>query len=482
MSRRVSLGIRVFGAAAVATMLFLAPASAVAQTTVVLDAPDSEVTDAYIRGGSYANTVHNNDALATKAYSTSQNQRRALLKFDTETRVPRGAQITSARLTLTLKRSDPETRRIGVYRVTQSFQESQTTWYTRKSGYRWTSAGSDLSSRLTDFSIGTAVGTKVTVDVTSTVQAAVNGSYGSRYTRLALLDIGSSSNTSYKEFYSSETSTASNRPTLTVVYGGSSSSGGSSSTSTAQLRVLDWNTHYGVGTDGRYDLDRIATYIARYNPDVISLNEVTRRSHYNTSDDQVVRYRDLLRAKTGRTWYYYYRTDNGASTGVGNAVLSRFPISSTSYCQLSARRVAVNAAINVNGRLINVWSTHLDSSTTSSSMRITEVRALTACTGAFAQQRIIAGDFNARDFTSEIGLMESGHYDGWAEAASDGTAVSYAGNTQFGATRNTRIDYVWMSKAASALSVRSAQVYDTRSSTGVMPSDHKPLMVVFNVR
>lgn len=245
--------------------------------------------------------------------------------------------------------------------------------------------------------------------------------------------------------------------------------------------MLDWNTHYGVGTDGVYDLDRIATHIARINPDVISLNEVTRRSHYNTSDDQVVRYADLLRAKTGRTWYYYYRTDNGASTGVGNAVLSRFPIASTSYCQLSTRRVAVQAAITVNGRLVNVWSTHLDSSS-GNSLRLTEVRALLSCLGSFAEQRIVAGDFNAQSSSTEIGLMKSPFYDAWAEAAARSSAVSYSGNTGFGATRNSRIDYIFYSKAASHLALQRAEVFDTRSSSGTMPSDHKPLLVVFEVR
>jgi endonuclease/exonuclease/phosphatase family metal-dependent hydrolase/regulation of enolase protein 1 (concanavalin A-like superfamily) len=653
------------------SMLMAGAASA--QTTLTLSAPDTEVTDAYIRGGAYANTVHNNDALATKAYATTETVRRALLKFDTETRIPQGAQIQSASLTLTLKRSDPETRRIGVYRVTNSFQEHQATWYTRESGYRWTSAGSDLSSRLTDFSIGTTIGTKVTVDVTSVVQSTVNGSYGSRYTRLALVDIGSSSNTSYKEFYSSETGTAANRPVLTVVYGDSTNSGGGSlpsgwqssdigavgmpgaasgssslitvsgagadvwgtsdafhyayqslagnGTITARvssllsqdawtkagvmvrastaanaahafmlvsegkglafqrrsatgsasshtsggsgsaprwvrlardgnlvtaytssdgsswatvgsatvtlpstvlvglavsshvtsglatasfdnitveaitptpppptgstLKVLDWNTQYsGMRTDGRFDPDGIINHIVRLNPDVISLNEVTKFYRYDTSRDFSVYFTQQLTARTGRTWYSYFRTDNGASTGVGNMVLSRFPIASTSYCQLSARRVAVNAAIYVNGRLLNVWSTHLDSSSTSNTMRLAEVNALHACVGSFAEQKIVAGDFNAYGTASELTLMKTLFVDGWLEADVSPTAdaVSYPGNTSFGATRNSRIDFVFYSKTATNLVVQRAEVFDTRDANGVMASDHKPLMLTFEVR
>jgi endonuclease/exonuclease/phosphatase family metal-dependent hydrolase len=480
MSHCLNLGVRAFSVATVAAMLFLGSSAASAQTTLVLDAPDTEVTDAYIRGGSNAAAVFNTDALATKANSNVSNVRRALLKFDTETRIPRGSTIQSARLTLTLKKTDPSTRTIGVYRVTQSFQESQATWTTRKSGYRWTSSGGDLSSRITQFSIGTTVGTKVTVDVTSLVRSTVAGSYGSRYTRLALVDTGSSSDYSYKEFYSSESSDSSKRPTLTVVYG-TASAPAPTTTSTSRLKVLEWNTHYGAGTDGVYNIDRIATKIASYNPDLIALTEVTRRAYYSPSTDDGPRYAALLKSKTGRTWYHYYRTDNGASAGVGNLVLSRFPIASTSYCQLSTRRVAVNVAVNVNGRIINFWSTHLDSAT-GNSLRLSEVSHLKACLSTFAEQRIIAGDFNAQATSTEITQMKALNYDGWAEATADNTEIDYPGNTRPGATRNSRIDYIFYSKGASRLILRGAQVFDTRDSRGVMPSDHKPVMLTFDVK
>jgi endonuclease/exonuclease/phosphatase family metal-dependent hydrolase len=136
----------------------------------------------------------------------------------------------------------------------------------------------------------------------------------------------------------------------------------------------------------------------------------------------------------------------------------------------------------VNGRLINVWSTHLDSSSTTSAYRIAEIKALHACVGNFAEQKIVAGDFNAKASSTEIALMATQFNDGWAKAASLGTAVSYPGNTSFGATRNARIDYIWSSKKASYLVVKSAEVFDTRDAYGKMPSDHKPLMVRFEVK
>jgi exonuclease III len=65
-------------------------------------------------------------------------------------------------------------------------------------------------------------------------------------------------------------------------------------------------------------------------------------------------------------------------------------------------------------------------------------------------------------------------------AASSGTAVSFSGNN--GETKNGRIDYIFYSKGSSNLTVKSSQVYDTRDSSGVMPSDHRPVVTTFVVR
>jgi endonuclease/exonuclease/phosphatase family metal-dependent hydrolase len=490
MSLRVNIGVRVYAAGLFTAMAMCSlPGAASAQTTVTISAPE-HVADAKIQGGTYANTVFDNQPLATKVHPTTVTYtRRSVLKFDTHNTVPLGAPIQSAKLTLTLKVSDSATRTLAIYRLSQTFDELYTSWNTRKSGTRWTSVGGDLAEKFAQTSVGFTVGAKVSFDVTTLVQGVVSGKYGSsRYTRVALVDVGSGSNTSYKEFYSEESTNAAVRPVLTVVYGGSTTSSAPapaptpSTTSAVRLKFLDWNVHYsGMGTDGQFNPGRVIDHIVRFNPDIISLNEVTRYAWYNSSVDYSAYYTQQLKARTGKTWYSYYRTDNGASKGVGNMVLSRFPIASTSYCQLSSRRVAVNAAVYVNGKLINVWSTHLDSSDTGT-YRIAEVKALQSCLSSFAQQRIVAGDFNARDYTTEINSMESAYYDGWAEAAADRTAIDYPGNTAFGATRNRRIDYVWASKGASALTIKSAQVYDTRDSRGYMPSDHKPLMVIFEVR
>jgi endonuclease/exonuclease/phosphatase family metal-dependent hydrolase len=94
---------------------------------------------------------------------------------------------------------------------------------------------------------------------------------------------------------------------------------------------------------------------------------------------------------------------------------------------------------------------------------------------------VVTGDFNAATGTTEINLMTASYVDGWVRAKSLGTALNFAGNCD-GCTRNTRIDYAFSSKLATMLDVTSAQIFDTRDATGVMASDHKPMVVTYDVK
>ena len=76
---------------------------------------------------------------------------------------------------------------------------------------------------------------------------------------------------------------------------------------------------------------------------------------------------------------------------------------------------------------------------------------------------------------------EGTYYDSWAEAEADGTDISYNGNAA-GNTRSSRIDYIYFSRGATALKLKSSQVFDVRDSRGVMPSDHRPLLSVFSIK
>ena len=243
------------------------------------------------------------------------------------------------------------------------------------------------------------------------------------------------------------------------------------------LKVLDWNTHHGVGTDGAYDLQRFVTWIVRSGAHVVSLNEVEKNNGWG-DEDQPARYAALLRAATGKTWYYTFAQRDGGTNGQGNLILSTLPFEATGATTLSYSRSVARAQIVVNGARVNIFSTHLDAD--SSSRRATQMDELKSWAGRYSQQHIVAGDFNAWPGATEISNMTAAFHDAWARAKTNGTSVAYDGNSA-GDTRNSRIDYIWYSKSATQLVLKGAQVFDTRDSSGTMPSDHRPVMATFQV-
>ena len=59
------------------------------------------------------------------------------------------------------------------------------------------------------------------------------------------------------------------------------------------MRVLQWNLHHGTDASGKYDIVRLATWMATMKPDVIMLNEVEKFTYWG-NEDQPERYKALV--------------------------------------------------------------------------------------------------------------------------------------------------------------------------------------------
>ena len=454
-------------------------AGAAAQTMVRLSDPGTQVSATTIQAGAAADMNFSAlDSIATSAGTTPDDLRHALLKFDTQNTIPTGVRVVSATLSLTVKSGGSDAGRVvRLFPVTNSFVETEATWTTRRDGYAWTTAGGDFGPLAVTQTVSNAAGAKIAIDVTALVQAAVSGATSSRYTRIGLVDGGASSTGSIRRFYSPKALDPSLRPVLTVAYGGDSPSPVTAAATTPQttLRVLQYNTHHGGwGTDGIYDPNRIVSWVVKANPDIVSLNEVEVKTSWSKGADQTTLYQSLLQKATGRTWYKVFVNHAGWAIGNGNLILSKYPFIATASHLLAAERSAADATISVNGRTINLTSTHLD---TSSGNRVTEISELLHWETSLAEQRLILGDFNAWPPSSEIATMKSTYTDTWLAAQSLGTA---SGN---GITHGShRIDYIFQSKNATYLSLASMQIFNTADAKGVKPSDHDPVLAVFRVR
>jgi endonuclease/exonuclease/phosphatase family metal-dependent hydrolase len=251
-------------------------------------------------------------------------------------------------------------------------------------------------------------------------------------------------------------------------------------TSGTLLKVLTWNTHHGTDVDEVCSLDRIVPWIVQSGASVVMLNEVElKTSWWCGGEDQPARYKALLQAQTGKTWYANFAQRDGLATGQGNMVLSTYPIEQSEDYLLSYSRSVARAQILVNGVRVNVFSTHLDHETTAK--RTTQIAELLSWMGTYPEQRIVAGDFNAWPGASELAPVLASHADAWAVAKANGTAVSYPGN-ESGITCTARIDYVFLSRGATRLSVKGARVFNTADASGMFPSDHLPVLATVEVR
>jgi endonuclease/exonuclease/phosphatase family metal-dependent hydrolase/predicted small secreted protein len=232
------------------------------------------------------------------------------------------------------------------------------------------------------------------------------------------------------------------------------------------LRVMQWNVHHGgIGTDGVYDPDRVAAWIASVNPDVVSLNEVDDVDELNN----IVW---ALNARTGISW---------ASTwSPTNSLVTRLPVYSRNYCGYGyTNQVATEFTINVAGRSLGVWSIHLNADSTDA--RLYEIGVLQGCLTSMSAN-IVAGDYNMQAASGEYWTMVGpGYTDAWDMARNLGTNYNYYGNCD-GCTRNSRIDYIFSTTSAWYLNVQSGQMIDTRDANGYMPSDHKPFVITYTVQ
>jgi endonuclease/exonuclease/phosphatase family metal-dependent hydrolase len=444
-----------------------------AQTTVTLSTPSTQINvDTTIQGGTSALTDFGySDVLASKVSSESYT-RRILMKFDTENFIPANAVIQSAKLYLVLKSAESsEQRPFTAYYVTKSFTEHQTNWMYAKSGTKWSSPGADLGASFGTTYVGNAIGSTYTFDLTQLVQKSVSGYFGtSRYTRLALVDVAANVSGNYREFHSTRALNSALRPRLVITYAATVVQAPPPPSVT--LRVMQWNMHKTKRSDGVCDIEFTANTIVAQNPEVVSLNEVNfYAGTCGWNFDMSERLESLLEQKTGLQWYRQSVNPNG----VGNALLSRIqPVSSTSYMLDYGRGVA-EMTVPVNGRYVNLFSTHVDWD--NASWRTIQTNEVVAWAINTAEPRIVLGDFNTWPGTSDYYIMATPYADAWVAAQNAGTASSYNGT---GATNGgSRFDYVYHTRNG-VLSLSSVTVPNTMVN-GLYPSDHDPVIAVYRV-
>jgi endonuclease/exonuclease/phosphatase family metal-dependent hydrolase len=273
--------------------------------------------------------------------------------------------------------------------------------------------------------------------------------------------------------------------------GGTSLTGPSGSVKARRsFTVMTFNVQHGIDGSSRYNLQAAIDVIARLQPDLVGVQELTRNHPFYNCDDQPALIINGLRNATGRPWAGVYvkewftpdRTclDRGTGTEVeteGLAVFAPEGLQSTQDLPLFNTRLGLAARTSsVPG--VPVIVTQLASGTAGFSDRVTQLGQLLPWAGSQGVPRILIGDFNARPDTPEMVPVTAEYRDAWTDALAQGVARGVmSGDTR---VKGGRIDYVFYTPS-DALTIDSAEIVDTAALVGGRDaSDHRPVIVRFS--
>ena len=197
----------------------------------------------------------------------------------------------------------------------------------------------------------------------------------------------------------------------------------------AHLTVLTFNIHGGLRND-RLHLDAIARTIRTSRADVVLLQEVDRlRLRSRVVDQAAWLGRTLdMDVAYGANKLRPPAADGLPQAAIGNAILSRFPLSDAANTHLPNRpgmelRGLLHAQVSVDGTPISIYTTHLQH--TSGSMRIQQAHAIRRVVDLDPLPKILGGDLNAEPDSVSLRVLERGALtDTWREVgAGEGLTV-----------------------------------------------------------
>jgi len=254
------------------------------------------------------------------------------------------------------------------------------------------------------------------------------------------------------------------------------------------LKVMTFNIQHGIDGTSRYNLQSAIAAIARAQPDIVGLQEVTRNHPFYGCDDQPARLASGVTAATGQAWDVRYQQEwftpdvSCQQTGRGDgpeteglAFLTRRGMTSASTTPLPDSRIGLQVAVR-DAYGLPVVVTHLTSGGSASGTRRQQIDKLLAWAQSFGQPVVIMGDFNVGPDAAEMQPVFAGFDDGWTGALRAGRATGNANSHG-----SLRVDYIFFAPGPS-LSLDAAEVVNTIALIGVAASDHEPVVASFTVR
>lgn len=235
------------------------------------------------------------------------------------------------------------------------------------------------------------------------------------------------------------------------------------------FRIMTYNVHSCVGTDGKLDAQRIADVIARARPDVVALQELDVCQSRSGGVNQP----EWLAQQLGmRAHFTAARAcDDGH---YGNAILSRHPFDVLSEGGLSRRRGEQRAVqwlkLSIAGQAVSVMNTHLSIHFRERLMQIEQL--LGAEWLANREQNvplIVCGDLNSSQFSPVYRRLRRDLVD-----------VQRAQGARARPTWPSRLPLFRIDHVFASPSLRVARCEVRKDALSSVASDHLPLLAEFH--
>jgi endonuclease/exonuclease/phosphatase family metal-dependent hydrolase len=201
------------------------------------------------------------------------------------------------------------------------------------------------------------------------------------------------------------------------------------------LTVVTFNIHSARAPDGHVRVGTIADELASWHPDVVLLQEVDRGRAWSDHIDMPA----VIAGRLGMHWAFGANVVRSPTNQYGTAVLSRFPIASSSNVHLPApagtqQRGLLHAVLDVDGAELSVYDTHLEN--TSRPARDEQIRAIMPVLRADPRPKLFGGDLNSAPASTVVTSARSLLTDTWAVVGSGDGLTAPAGHPR------VRIDYL----------------------------------------
>jgi endonuclease/exonuclease/phosphatase family metal-dependent hydrolase len=216
---------------------------------------------------------------------------------------------------------------------------------------------------------------------------------------------------------------------------------------------------------GTRGLEGVADVIRQAHPDIVALQEVDLGGRRASGLNQAA----VLAERTGLTYHAHFRTTDLYGGAYGIALLSRFPLEALAQYPLPVPRGAeprtvVHAVMQVSGREVSVYLTHLIRQPFNSDIRMRQSVQITRLLAKDPRPKLLMGDLNDGPDSRTVRLLRRDLLDVFA-ATGQGPEGTYPLPLPFSPTM--RIDYVLASEAF--VPVRSTVLR-------VGASDHYPVI------